>query len=347
MELVRSSPLRPYVLKAAWPALSVESKLHIIGAVASQDFNAIVPDYVVDLALGDPTPIVRYWGARSFNFSPVRFNEPLPPDELERKARADSDECDLVRAAASAQGLTSGLIELPQLARLVMIRALARPRTGDFVTFLWEAISKGRASVDEVVDCVSEYLSRKDVQSEVEALKFDDRANWYYTQKAWKELWTLAASAPVEIGAAIAQHAHLEVGYPSVDQFAALPHRLKEILVWRHGTCAEQLRESVKTSPEKHGKDIVDQIRLYDEGFARHKQLMATEALYKSPTWQDTAIAYLRELRQGVEQQAEAIAVVPKAADLSKATQQILNWVVGIGLGVGALLYIMISSRHS
>ena len=116
IELARNSPLREELITAAWPSLSTESRLEVIDAVVPprERGSSTVPDYLLDLALSDPAPIVRYWAARSYYFRrPVLGPDgkvvpskipslETPPEEYQRTARVEGDRSPLVRAAASA-----------------------------------------------------------------------------------------------------------------------------------------------------------------------------------------------------------------------------------------------------
>jgi hypothetical protein len=366
MQFVRSSPLQRDLLKAAWPVLSVESKLQIIDALASQ-VGGTIPSDLADVALNDSSPIVRYWAARDYYFREPRIGPDgkelvaagfaqTPPEELQRTARARADECALVRAATSAQrgrfDLAEQLIGLPQLGRLVKIRALDYPDTDGFASFVEEAVSKGAASVDDVRDCIWEYFSRDDIWSECQTLDADGPAE-FSKQRGWERLWTIAAKAPIRIAAPIASRAVLAGKYWEIkpEQLTALPDEVKRVVVGRADAPAEKLRESINASPDKHRKELVEAVSTYykyqAEGRRPSVEERAEYALDNMPNRQDAVFGAVKKLREEVEQLMEAVAAAPKLPDIHKATQQILNWVVGIGSGIGMLLYLMITWRHS
>ena len=62
-ELTRSSALQRDLVRLAWHSLSTESKLQLVQAIQS-GLTPSTPDWLVDLALKDAAPIVRFWAAR-------------------------------------------------------------------------------------------------------------------------------------------------------------------------------------------------------------------------------------------------------------------------------------------
>jgi hypothetical protein len=362
IELVRSSPLQEELLRTAWPSLSVESKLEIIGAAAPRvGARSYIPDYLVDLALSDAAPIVRFWGARSYSFREPRIGPDgkelasIPglethPDEFQRTARVARDRSPLVRAAASAAsglGLTGfgsirGLIELSQLERLVKLRALDCPDTDGFATFVEKALTNGTPP-DDIRNCMWEYFGRDDVRAEVFELDRDGGSQAAKT-RGWERLWTLAATAPIEVGAPIAGYAALQGKYWRIDleRLNALPDALKKTVVWRHEEAAEALRDAIAASPEKYGKNVVKAADQYNEARSEFGPFLGPEAarrqLDSMPNRQDAIFRVVKQLQERLEQQAEAIAALAKQDDLAKATHQILNWVVGVAIVLGAVL---------
>jgi hypothetical protein len=366
MEFVRNSPLQKILLETAWPSLSVESKLGIIEGMAQQEGSSFnTPDYLVDLALSDSAQIVRYWGVRHYSFrrpnigpdgkEKVLFGRPTPAEEIQRTARADADPSPVVRAASMEMpglgGLGLGnLIALPQLARLVKIRRLDRPDTDGFATFVETAVAKGGASLDEVRDCMWEYFRREDVRKESRELD-EDAWSEVSKQRGWESLWKLAATAPDEVGRLIANYAAIEGKYWEIklEQLEALPDRIKRTVMHRDEKPAEKLRETVLKSPEKHPKELVDAANKYykwrsEDRFPTDddKQKYQLEHMPR----QEAVFQTVKELREEVERLKEAFAATPKLLDLTDATRRILNWVVGIGIGVAVVLYLMATSRH-
>lgn len=93
---------------------------------------------------------MRFFGARNTLFRrrlqinnrdvPESLN--ASPEEVARTEKASSDPSSLVRAAVDAKGLgLLGLIDQPQLVRLVRIRRLDFPDTGGIANFVEQALS--------------------------------------------------------------------------------------------------------------------------------------------------------------------------------------------------------------
>ena len=350
-ELVRSSPLREELLQTAWPSLSTESKLEVIDAVAPRRSASHLPDFLLDLALSDPEPIVRFWAARSYYFREHRTGpdgKELPsipgfetsPEEFQRTARAEGDRSPLVRAATSAvRGLgLMDLIDLSQLERLIKIRTRGHPDTEGVATFVEKGLSQGLPTND-IRDCLWEYLAREDVLTEVLELDRDGMTE-FAKQRGWERLWALAASAPIEVGAPIAGRAPLQGKYWKIklETLTALPDLLKRTVMARDEEPAESLREAVAASPEKFGKDLADVPRKYHEARAEFGFSEATRAKHRldtMPNRQDAIFELVNELKAQSEHQAEAMAALAKQDDVTRATQRILNWVIGVAIILG------------
>jgi hypothetical protein len=361
MELARSSPLRSELLKAAWPALSTESKLQLIDAVSTPAGSPHTPEDVGDLALNDPAPIVRYWAARFYYFRRLRvdqdgryvgFSEPTP-EEMRISAKADADDCALVQSAAKQGGIGFGnLIELPQLARLVALRRASYPSTAGFAHFIESAVAKGGASVQEVRECIWEYFAREDVRHELDELD-DDGYSEFSKTGGYKLLWTIAATAPIGIAVVIARHAALKGKYWKIElpQLLALPDEIKEVVVSRIEEPVEQLRQVVRASPDKYSKELVDAVASHDrmqadpDGREYSEQELLEFRLEDMPNRQHAVFLSVKKLREEVSQLMEAFAEVPKQADLDKTAQQILSRVLWVGIGLAMFLYAMLRTR--
>ena len=84
-ELVRrDSGLTTSLTTAAWPSLSVESKLQVVQRVSEMNPGGETPLWLVALALGDPNEIVRVWGLRWTTLRPS--GEAVPPAGIDAEA---------------------------------------------------------------------------------------------------------------------------------------------------------------------------------------------------------------------------------------------------------------------
>jgi hypothetical protein len=360
MELARSSPLRSELLKAAWPALSTESKLQLIDAVSTPAGSPHTPQDVGDLALNDPAPIVRYWAARFFYFQRLRvdqdgryvgFSEPTP-EELRITARADADDCALVQAAAKRSGVAFGdLAELPQLARLVELRRASHPTTEGFARFIETAVEKG-IPIEQVRDCIWEYFASEDVRHELDDLDEDGFTEFSKT-RGYARLWSIAATAPADIARLIANNAGLKGKFWKIElpQLLALPDEVKCVVVRRDEEPAEQLRQAIKSTPDKYSKDLVDAVESHDKIAADpeirsySEQELEEFRLEDMPNRQHAVFLSVKKLREEVNQLKEAFAEAPKQADLDKTAQQILSRVLWVGIGLAIFLYVMLRTR--
>lgn len=366
MELARKSPLREELIRTAWPSLSTESKLDLVNAVVPprESSSNTVPGFLLDLALSDSAAIVRYWAARSYYFNkphlgpdgrvnPSKFPHLDPrPEEYQRTARVEGDRSELVRAAASAmRGIGLGeLVELAQLERLIKIRALHSPATESLAEFVEKALAQGVAN-SEIAECMSEYFDRQDVRGEVLEMD-DDGGSEFSKQRGWAKLWTIAATAPIEVGRPIAWYARLEGVHWKIDldKLNALPDKVKKAVVWRDEEAAQTLREAVTASPDKYSKEVLEAVRKYDEMRAEYggrwsKEKAERLRLDSMPNRLDAIFDSVKRLNERLELQGEAIASLAKETDVAKATQRIVNWVLWAAIGLGLVL-IYFAPRH-
>ena len=180
--LTRPTPLRQHLVRLAWPNLITESKLQLIELVKSErDGNSffnrkrtgssfvVTPHWLVELALEDEAPIVRYWASRDFEFigsddsdNPWVYDGDATDADRALYTSARKDSAPLVRAFCDCNhdsGYTT-LFSQTQLARLNFFRNAASP--GDlawFVTWLDGGHNEGIPDV-ELAECAEEYFSR-------------------------------------------------------------------------------------------------------------------------------------------------------------------------------------------
>jgi hypothetical protein len=368
MHLVQHSPLRGELLKTAWPSLSVESKLQIIDAVGGLGaLGGLGEPKLEDLALVDPAPIVRYWAARSIQFRRPfpQLREDMPPElaaqvaafhkaleaspeESQKTARADTDECELVRAAARTAGNSlDQMVELPQLARLVTIRQHRHPNNESFARFVEAALKDGSGvSSREVLDCFSEYFSREDVWSELEDLSETLHENWLKTT-GWRHLWNIAATAPTDVALTIARMAALKGRDWKIEleQLTALRDEVKAGVVGRHEEPAEQLRKVLTASPEKYSTDLMKSVKRYYDALNNCGDDGRRDPLDVMRSPNHAIFRGVEKVREEVEQlKREVSEGASKLLDLHWLTQVIFVCTV---LGIGLMLYLMFRWHRS
>lgn len=282
VELVRESPLQKELLTAAWPSLTVESKLGVISVVA-QSQRGSTPDFLLDLAQKDPSEIVRYWATRRKLFNrrsaedcPARFEHLLPtPEDRARVERLDADPSALVRAAGRGHsdwisGL-SGLVDRPQLERIVRLRNLDSPDTDGFAGFVERALNAG-VPAREIGECMLEYFAREDVFDEMNELHVDGFGE-LSKEMGWEKLWGLAASAPTPISYVIAHYAALSGKFWEIDQalLHALPDKFKAVVIGRiWESPVLEFVKTIRANPEKFSKEVVDAAQQHGQIIAEY-----------------------------------------------------------------------------
>lgn len=140
-ELLEDSMFQEELVALTWPSISVESKLQFIHASQTDIYPPRTYSFVLDIALEDDAPIVRYWAARYYNFTP----EPLIPVERDsgdgyfssfmemvdsslekaysRTRKASSDDCELVRVFGEQATILPRLSDISTLTgKTVIIR---------------------------------------------------------------------------------------------------------------------------------------------------------------------------------------------------------------------------------
>ena len=272
-QLTIPTPLQDHLLEAAWPLLSVESKLQLINAVARSNSDSI-SECLSRLGLTDGAAIVRFWAARFTHFRRPSPNEeteelfPVTAEEAQLAARADSDTSALVRAAATGTGSGSAmwLKELPHLARLLVLRNYQHEQNQMLADFLKEGLANGDPPIGELRDCILEYS-----MSEAFRVMFDDIDDngWgeHSKRSGMESLWQLAASAPPEIRTPLAELLPLAGRYWKLDQkfIDQLPEAVLSRVLWRDGESIDALRTKVRANPALYPSALVQQVEKFNE----------------------------------------------------------------------------------
>jgi hypothetical protein len=355
-QLTKSSPLQRRLVEAAWPDLTTESKLAIIDA-ASGPLQA-TPYFLIDLAQVDSAEIIRYWATVSAYFERPPSNElaqrvfkdrVIEPAQTRRTARLDSDPSELVRAAGVSTGIVSlgtSLIEQPQLTRLVQIRKASSPSTDSFADFV-EAAIKAQVPDQEVCECIDEYFAREDVFSELQELHPDGYGEYSKT-KGWEHLWSIAAKASLPIAYRIATRGAVSGRFwkLKLEVIEALSADLLTHCVYRDEEVFEELRETVRKSPDKFGPKVVKQVNSFDEmraefgvrsdedrEEARLLSLPRTEAIFQTTRSVDDRI---KQLVENLQQPDEAL----------DQNRKLLEGLRTVGWLIVVLLAIVIWRQH-
>jgi hypothetical protein len=358
MQLAKPSPLRERLIVAAWPSLSVETKLQVIDAASGPGFYS-APGYLVDLAQADSAEIVRYWATRKALLTRVQnpdeegvFNvEATSREAQERFARLDADPSDLVRAAEHASWIfATRLFQLPQLARLIHIRNLKNPDTSAFSEFVEEAL-KELVSVDEIRDCIFEYFSREDV---FEEMKVADRDGYseFSKRRGWENLWRIAATAPPKVAHVIAANAVLVGKNWQVKQelLRALPDDVRIVVIHRDEEPAVKLFESMIADPSGQSSVVANEVRRLSERSADYWMPSERERrdynLENTPARTEAVFESLKDVRALLERVAGTPEEAAERSASEKRTRELLESIKVSGWVIAALLLIIVFLRR-
>jgi hypothetical protein len=328
-QLTKSSPLQQRLVEVAWPNLTTESKLAIIDAASGPPKLRATPYFLIDLAQNDSAEITRYWATVSAYFERPPSNElakrvfkdrVIEPAQTRRTARLDSDPSELVRAAGVSSGILSlgtSLIEQSQLTRLVQIRKASTPSTDSIADFV-EAATKARVPDQEICECIDEYFAREDVFSELQELHPDGYGEHSKT-KGWEHLWSIAAKASFPIAYRIATKGAVSGRFwrLKLELIEALSPDLLRHCVYRDEEVFEELRETVRKSPDKFDPKVVKEVNRFDEMHAefgvrsdedreeaRLLNLPRTEAVFETIRSVDGSV---KQLVENLQQPNEAL----------------------------------------
>jgi hypothetical protein len=282
-ELTKSAPSREALVRLAWPALDVASKLRVIEVI--QGFRGVLtstPDWLHDLAMSNEAGIVRYWSARAFSFDDGPVTEPNPQqlvfsrttqEDVERTERARTDPEPLVRAATNRRSLLAsfaGVERMTQLERLQLIREGSDPFMRSFFEWLGKCVDEGLVPDAELTECLSEYYESEPFTGT--QARIDGEWDGYYAFSAGEALdtaWALVPRAGPMLSARLVQRLPFRyrdgMGGPTDELLDALPEELQEWMLYRHDEpMAAAFIERVRTNPERYGEKLVDQVRRRD-----------------------------------------------------------------------------------
>jgi hypothetical protein len=358
-QLTKSSPLQQRLVEAAWTNLTTESKLAIIDAASGPSKLRATPYFLIDLAQADSAEIIRYWATVSAYFERPPSNElakrvfadrVIEPAQVGRTARLDSDPSELVRAAGVSTGivsLTTSLIEQPQLTRLVQIRKASSPSTDSFADFV-EAAIKAQVADQEVCECIDEYFAREDVFSELQELHPDGYGEYSKTN-GWEHLWSIAAKASLPIAFRIATRGAVSGKFwkLKLEVIEALSTDLLTHCVYRDEDVFEELRETVRKSPDKFDPKVVKQVKSFDEmrvDFGvRSDEDREKARLQSMPSHADAIFETVRSVDDGIKQLAENLQQPHATLDQN---HKLLEGLRTVGWLIVVLLAIVIWRQH-
>jgi hypothetical protein len=331
-DLARQSPLQPVLVRAAWPALSTESRLQIIDAVQGRGVRKHTPDWLLDLAQVDPNEIVRYWASRAADFQEKGNFElsqprdsggfkrlPADPADLERAQRARNDPSELVRQSIDLHRLQINvdmLNTVSQRHRLLAMRNLEFLPLFSFIEWLGLAIEANLADAD-LGDCAAEYFARPDVVAELKRDDFDDGSRAHLEGKAIKEGWQILkdrAGPMLTTQLAYALPTRRGLGRMKAADFVGMPEQVLRAIIWRSDedqTCA-QLVDMISAQPERFPPDVVK--LLNDDINAPRAAERAEHALRHSIDKHAATLSTVIEIRRDIKKLQERLDEVYEAA---------------------------------
>lgn len=300
-ELTRSSALQRDLVRLAWHSLSTESKLQLVQTMQSGPTPS-TPDWLVDLALKDAAPIVRFWAAR-YAYLPTSVpDNPLIPsmapsqEDVARWAAVQADPEPLISACAKCESslwLPENLIEQPQSLRILTIRRLTSPDFAAFIDWIEKALAAG-VSDEELQQCIHEFFALPGLKEELELPETEqDLYGAYSRERALEKGWELTKLAGVRAQRTLAFALPLQVGRHGkirTDLLASLPGPVIEALLFRAGgkdtDMLSELREGILANPENYppeaqkalNREAEDLIWVNDERLRRH-DLMTSPAI--------------------------------------------------------------------
>lgn len=275
-ELLRNTPMREYLVRAAWPDLSTESRLQIIQMVNDWP-TSWVPEWLSELALSDTAPIVRYWAARLTYFKgPLseNINHPVlgplsgrtdAQKQLYEKARADSSELVWLCADCDETLSYQTLATASQFHRLAFLRARSMPSLGEFFEWLRTAIGAGVPD-RELAECAQEFVSLPAVRQDLDRNSddFADGGEAHYAGKTIKAGWDVARIAGPALQRQLAYALPTRMGLTTLSaaELATMPAELLTALPWRTDGSEEiaALVALIREHPDRYPESAVKSV---------------------------------------------------------------------------------------
>lgn len=245
-ELARSSPLQEALVSLAWPSLSTESRLQLVQAIQSGPAPS-TPDWLLDLALQDVAPIVRFWAARHAYLPESLPDNPLIPsiapaeEDVARWAAVRADPEPLISACATCETFfwpPEKLIAQPQSSRLLTIRRMTSPDFSAFVDWIEMALSADVAD-EELQQCIHEFFTLPGLKEALELPEAEQEPYGAYSrERALEKAWELTKLAGPRTQRTLAFALPLQVGRHGrvkTDLLVSLPGPVVEALLFRTG----------------------------------------------------------------------------------------------------------------
>lgn len=276
--LVEPSPLGLLRLQTAWPSLLSSEKVQLLSFILKKDNlgntpNAFDPRVVLDLAINDEDPYVRYLAAPEIS-KPSTYDRWITPQEKAaaeaRYQKAITDKDPLVRAACDVRDrgtFSFSIFSTPEAIekfwsmdhprRLVLIDSIRGNHGEDVAKALQYAVEKahadGRVSLSEIYEVLQQYLSGDSLKKVVDekeehARYFRDGFAEFTAGKDIEALWNVIPQLPPALQRALLRSLPEDAGM-SENMAAKIADKLTDDLLqwllWRKDISIPEVRARV------------------------------------------------------------------------------------------------------
>jgi hypothetical protein len=285
--LTRKTPLREHLISAAWPSLSVESKLQVIDTLIGVGGLSVLPDWLIYLAMDDASPIVQYWGLKDAYFK-------IPKPDLPKDSSMDFYQCasnsqqPLVKSLAAKAGMFGfeHLNNASQLSRLAILRNGNTDSFSLFMSWLDQAFESGIPDI-ELGECCTEFLNLKVVQEELSTEFFEEGYDAHTAGKGIETAWMLMKKAGPYLLSSLLYRIPTSLGLKTIKVEILCDMPEKVLSAYPHWTAPskeiEQVVELMRSHPERFPEKALKSLNHYDSfGFPSDHELEIQRA-YASP----------------------------------------------------------------
>jgi hypothetical protein len=294
-EFTRSTQFSVHLVRLAWPSLSAESRLQVVQAI--QGMAGGTPDWLTELALTDPHPIVRYWAARRSSLAGDKGEALI--------AKIEADNCELVRACLRLGGFAwSGaykrLDSASHIERLAFFRNnLDYPYLLHFVEWLERAVAAG-TSDRELAECALEFFESPRVKRYFTESPVDGH-DAYSRGLGMRKGWELTKRAGLGPSIVLTRNLPTDFGLDTMEaeELAQLPDRALEHVIYRADESAEanELLAMIQKTPEKFSEEIRKTASFMAERLAEERARQS-RSLEKEESLLETVLSLKRELSE-------------------------------------------------
>jgi hypothetical protein len=285
-ELTRNTPLREQLITAAWPGLSVESKLQIIQYLVTNMQSP--PDWLTYIATNDDSAIVKFWSLKDADLQKPDSEKTKNSGMDFYNSAIESNE-PIVKTLATNLGLYGfeHMNEATQLARLIHIRFGGSQNLSLFMSWIEQAIENGIPD-EELSECCQEYLNLKSVNEELSTVDFEEGYDAYIAGKGIETAWNIIKKAGPLLTTALLYKIPTSLGLKtiSVETLCEMPERvISSFPYWNFPSkeinqVIELMTKFPERFPEKSIQSLNNKFNYYLDLSSEQVQL---EQLHKNP----------------------------------------------------------------